>query len=1086
MDRNPFYLGEWQVTPNTNSIQNAGKSKQLEPKAMDVLCYLCMQNGEIISSDDLVSACWKNIDVGDNPLHKVITQLRKALGDKASKPTYIETIRKRGYRVIASLSFPFAEQITLPSNNWQGGSPFIGLSAYNTHNAHVFFGRNQHIANLLELLSNQIKHGRGFCLILGPSGTGKSSLVNAGVLPKLLNSKGYNGIGVLSYSQLDFADTDHQRVFLDLASAMLDWDINDLPVFDGQSAEQLSDRLQNNIDNVIHLISTAIGQHVSHFHTPQLFLFIDRLEVLLSAPGFTQDCKDLFLSIIDKLAKSKHIIVFSACRNDFYPLVVEQPSLMQSKLRGAHYDLTPPNRNELKQIIRLPALSANLTYSSDPDTQTPLDEILCTDTINNPDALPMLQYTLHELYLQRSENDELSYDVYKQLGGIEGAIGIKAEDIFIKLTNEQQQQLPYVMSLLVTLNPDGKTVTSRAARWEKLINDSQIQLVQDMVDSRLFVSHLQNNEACFSLAHEALLRQWPRAKQWINDHKGALTIKSNLQFQTQSWLKENKSNAYLLSQGKPLQDALALKNENIFELELNEIELIKSSIDKINRTQWFKRATITLLCVLSFTAILMSINSYQAQQVAQQKRLEAESLLGFMVGDFADKLRSVRRMDLLDGISNKALEYFSVQQDEKSLLGFINKEQNFKSRYQHAQTLNAMGEVAYSRNKLDEAHQAFESAEKILESLYTAHRENLDLLKTLGANSFWLGQLLYDEENYTLAQPYFEQYKQYSFNMIMQAPENIDAIIEMSDSQSTLGSLYLKLSKYDKARTAFEASLKYTIKALKEYPKDEYLLTNKADTYTWLASIEQNLGELTSALSLQEQAQQSYQDLLVDSPKNARVLEYLAHTYSHQARILMYLGKNQDAYSKIVLATQTIEQVLEQDPKNTDWILHVNLYHALKLVISEKVNMTDNSDSLIQNILASSPQYLVKQIDIFNLIIRFYQKTNNWQASQDLISKAVNLAEHVKQEIGLSDNYRHSAAELHLLNAKQAEHKNENSLTLQLCHFAAELLEPLVSKNTNVEDYILFTQAHSCTNTLNQINEHVNLLQRLQIKEYTF
>jgi hypothetical protein len=77
----------------------------------------------------------------------------------------------------------------------------------------------------------------------------------------------------------------------------------------------------------------------------------------------------------------------------------------------------------------------------------------------------MLQYTLQELYLQRSENNELLHSVDKQLGGIEGAIGKKAEDVFIGFSAEQQQQLKSVLSQLVTSNPDGKTITSRAARW---------------------------------------------------------------------------------------------------------------------------------------------------------------------------------------------------------------------------------------------------------------------------------------------------------------------------------------------------------------------------------------------------------------------------------------------------------------------------------------------------------------------------------------------------------------------------------------------------------------------------------------------
>jgi DNA-binding winged helix-turn-helix (wHTH) protein len=141
MNRSPFYLGDWQVNPQSNTLQRAEKTKQLEPKAMDVLVHLCFQKGEIVTSDELLDQCWKNVEVGDNPLHKTITQLRKALGDKASEPTYIETIRKRGYRVITKLEFPLAEDIKTTENTWQGGSPFLGLSAYNPSDTHLFFIR---------------------------------------------------------------------------------------------------------------------------------------------------------------------------------------------------------------------------------------------------------------------------------------------------------------------------------------------------------------------------------------------------------------------------------------------------------------------------------------------------------------------------------------------------------------------------------------------------------------------------------------------------------------------------------------------------------------------------------------------------------------------------------------------------------------------------------------------------------------------------------------------------------------------------------------------------------------------------------
>ena len=133
--------------------------------------------------------------------------------------------------------------------------------------------------------------------------------------------------------------------------------------------------------------------------------------------------------------------------------------------------------------------------------------MLCAEAANNPDVLPVLQYTLQELYLQRSEADELQVSVYIALGGIAGAIGKKAEEVYQQLPCEQQSQLAAVLSRLVTVNPDRDIITSRSARWSELSQDSDTYFVHAVVNSRLFVSQLQNDEACFSLAHEALLKR---------------------------------------------------------------------------------------------------------------------------------------------------------------------------------------------------------------------------------------------------------------------------------------------------------------------------------------------------------------------------------------------------------------------------------------------------------------------------------------------------------------------------------------------------------------------------------------------------
>ncbi|MFT7276710.1 MAG: DNA-binding winged helix-turn-helix (wHTH) protein [Gammaproteobacteria bacterium] len=1069
MNRSPFYLGDWQVNPQSNTLQRAEKTKQLEPKAMDVLVHLCLQKGEIVTSDELLDQCWKNVEIGDNPLHKIITQLRKALGDKASEPTYIETIRKRGYRVIAKLEFPLAEDIKTTENTWQGGSPFLGLSAYNPSDTHLFFGRNQSIETLLNRISSQVKFGRAFCLILGPSGTGKSSLVNAGILPKLLDERGYNGIGVVSYSQLDFADVHKNRLFLDLASVLLDWDINAQPVFEGLSAQTLAEQLELAIDGVINAIQVALSKASTQLKTPQLFLFIDRLEVLLSSPIFSSETRSHFLSVIERLATSKTVIVFSACRNDFYPLVVEQPSLMAGKAHGAHYDLTPPNRQELQQIIRLPALTANLTFSNDPQTQTPLDEILCADTANNPDALPMLQYTLQELYLQRSDNNELLHSVYTKLGGIEGAIGKKAEDIFIDLGNEQQQQLKSVLSQLITLNPDGKTITSRAARWQTLTNTSQKELVQAMVDSRLFVSHLQNQEACFSLAHEALLRQWPRAKQWINDHKDALAIKSRLQHQAQNWIDEGKSSAYLLAPGKPLQEAQLLLNDKLFKLDDNEHALIKSSVKKTKTKIRAKRVTVALLCLLTFTALLMSFTSFKAQQHAQKKQLEAESLLGFMVGDFADKLRSVERMDLLDGISNKALEYFTDQTDDSSsLFSFSDNKAQFNNRFQYAQTLEAMGEVAYSRGKTDEAFTAFENARIRLEALLKMQPNNLELLTLAGGNAFWLGQLHYDKSNYAAAEPLLKKYHTYSEIMYSLAPNDFNSIMELSYSHNSLGSLYLKQFNYTAAKQRFTESLALKNKALELKPNNKNLLRDKADTISWLAKTEERLGNFNTAVDMLENAVKVVNKMTAHYRDDASLFYMSANILMQQSYLLSYLTDKKIAYLKARFANEIINEAIKQDPKNNEF------QHMYYRSLAQLVMLSDDkrTDSRIKNIISFLGIQDFKSnitINIQIILIQYFIERNSLTKAQELLTSLESdedYKKHTAKQIKIGDNV--AFTNIYLLKAKLAATSEQRE---QLCLNALQAIAKTATINQSIKITYPLVQAYTCLNRANEIPE---------------
>lgn len=98
-----FTIGDWTVRPSLRTLERSGERKVLEPKLIDVLTYLAGTEGAVVDKERLLTDCWRGTFYGDNPVHKTIALIRKALGDDAKKPRYIATIRKRGYRVIASV-----------------------------------------------------------------------------------------------------------------------------------------------------------------------------------------------------------------------------------------------------------------------------------------------------------------------------------------------------------------------------------------------------------------------------------------------------------------------------------------------------------------------------------------------------------------------------------------------------------------------------------------------------------------------------------------------------------------------------------------------------------------------------------------------------------------------------------------------------------------------------------------------------------------------------------------------------------------------------------------------------------------------
>ncbi len=186
---NPFRIGEWLVEPSLNRLSKGETTIQLELKVMDVLVCLAEHADEVVTRQEIVDRVWATEFISDNTLTHAITEIRNALGDDARNPSFIETIHRRGYRLIVPVEpavsdeageskvarFPVPERTKTDAED---RSPYPGLAAFTEADAEFFFGRVDEVAKMWRKLTS-----RRLLAVIGPSGVGKSSFLRAGVIP---------------------------------------------------------------------------------------------------------------------------------------------------------------------------------------------------------------------------------------------------------------------------------------------------------------------------------------------------------------------------------------------------------------------------------------------------------------------------------------------------------------------------------------------------------------------------------------------------------------------------------------------------------------------------------------------------------------------------------------------------------------------------------------------------------------------------------------------------------------------------------------------------------------------------------------
>jgi DNA-binding winged helix-turn-helix (wHTH) protein/tetratricopeptide (TPR) repeat protein len=1050
--RAAFHFGAWEVLPSINTLSQGTHAHRIEPRVMDVLVALCAQAGEVLSAEQLLLQCWGSTLHGDNPVHKTIAQLRRLLGDSAVQPQFIETIRKRGYRTLAAVTRPAVPQAL--AGSWRDGSPFRGLFAFDADHAAIFFGRDALTAALVRSVSRQAAAGHALQLVLGPSGSGKSSIICAGLLPAL--ARGSGGLDVRASAVIDLAERDGGHLLVGIASAMLDWQVDGADVFPGHSADALGKLLANHPAELLALLARAVAP------PGRMVLVVDRLEALFAQDGSTaQECAQL-VAALDTLAGSGQVIVVLACRNDFYPRIAALPVLLHGKHLGAHFDLHPPGHAEIAQIIRLPALAAGLVFETDPDTGERLDDILCRAAASSPDALPMLQYTLHELYRLRSDDNQLRCAAYHQLGGLEGAVSARAEALMAALGATHRTALARVLSLVVTVSADDDRVTSRLAPWSALRPGTERELVEALVEARLFVSSLMGSEAAFGVAHEALIRRWTRVVEWVAAHRDSLGARTRVANQTGRWIAHGRRSDLLLPRGKPMEEARAILDLATFSLTPQETELITLSAQRARRHERVRIGIASLIALLAVLAGLAGLSAFGAKQVAQQRRSEAEGLMGFMLGDFADKLRPIARLDLLDGVSAKALEYLAVSDGD---------DLNPASLAHRAKALQVIGEVRIARGDPQGAQNALQAAHAILVRQLEAAPDRPALRKQMGANVFWLGKIAMDRGDWERARAFFDRYRAEADRLAAQAPGDEEAIVEQSYAHNTLGSLALKRGDAAAAIVEFGLSIGLKYQVLARRPQDRMLAKDLADSLSWAGSANEVMGQFAAAQALYARQLALATDLHQAAPRDALWSDKLAEAHQHLGRLRAVQGQDGMALMHYRDAEALLVSNIETDRSRRAWQASLGF---VQLAILDLDTGRDRSARLAQLAALSTNFAGLHRLDPHNQSWA-RQEAMVWQRTADVLledgqvapaQRLLDAARQRLQELQLSNEsdllVRLLLATTWLSTADAAQRNSTPQLVHSACGQAATLLQALAMHTRDFRILDPWSRARIC------------------------
>ena len=459
-------------------------------------------------------------------------------------------------------------------------NPYLGLSAFGEKDAAFFFGRDKFTDELFRMSNTQ-----PMVAVIGASGSGKSSVVFAGLVPKLR----VEGIWLIESFR------PKSQPFDELAQALVrqlepNLDSTEKVIKVGKLAVSLK-----NGEVKLHQIASQI---LENKFNKRFLLVVDQFEEL-----YTQ-CQDKeeqqhFIDALLLAVQQRSLTLVFTLRADFYGYVLSYRPFSEALQQFLHKPLGLMSREELQKAIEQPTQKLNVQL------QTHLPQRILEDVGDEPGNLPLLEFALTQLW-DNQKDGELTHKAYDDIGGVKQALVKHAEQVYSRLSESQQQQAQRVFLALVGLGE--ATEDTRRVATKEDIGKQNWDLVTYLAGSevRLVVTgrNEKSDEETVEVVHEALIREWKRLQEWIENNREKLVQQRRIEARAIEWREQVKSNDYLL-EGKQLNEAKIFQKEQVALFPLSSLasEFIQKSI-RVRRSKLLK---INALAVVPILVIFVSV-----------------------------------------------------------------------------------------------------------------------------------------------------------------------------------------------------------------------------------------------------------------------------------------------------------------------------------------------------------------------------------------------------------------------------------------------------------------------------------------------